>query len=38
MTAVELAPNELHHFNRGGVATLADGPPPLVPDPAGGAA
>jgi hypothetical protein len=37
VTPVELAPNQLHHFNRGGVATLA-GEPPLVPDPAGGAA
>jgi hypothetical protein len=37
VTPVELAPNELHHFNHGGLAMLAGGPP-LVPDPAGGAA
>jgi hypothetical protein len=37
VTPVELAPNQLHHFYRGGVAPLA-GEPPLVPDPVGRAA
>jgi hypothetical protein len=37
VTPVEVAPNDLHHFNRGDAATLAGGPP-FVRDPAGGAA